>query len=188
MRSSGCRSVDPCDASIIIQLQYSDDDAAPGEPSSLESYLEYTFTSSGRYYVGVSGFGNSTYDPITGNGDTSGSMGEYSLTLSDVTPDTTSPTAIINQAAGQTDPTGSSPINFTVVFSEPVTGFGNSDVTPSGTAGANGKTVTGSGTTYNVAVSGMTQSGTVTATIPAGAAQDAAGNGSDSADAEVFQG
>src|SRR4029077_13875312 len=34
--------------------------------------------------------------------------------------------------------------------------------------------VTGSGTTYNVAVSGMTQSGTVTASIPAGVAS---GNG-----------
>ena len=33
------------------------------------------------------------------------------------------PTVTINQAAGQADPTNASPINFTVVFSEPVTGF-----------------------------------------------------------------
>jgi len=91
---------------------------------------------------------------------------------------TAPPTVTINQAAGQSDPTGNSSINFTVVFSEVVTGFGSSDVTLGGTAGATGKTVTGSGTTYNVAVSGMTQSGTVTATIPAGAAQDGAGNSS----------
>jgi hypothetical protein len=45
-----------------------------------------------------------------------------------------------------------------------------------GTAGATTAVVTGSGTTYNVAVSGMTQSGTVTASIPAGAASDLAGN------------
>jgi hypothetical protein len=64
-----------------------------------------------------------------------------------------------------------------VVFSESVTGFTSSDVTLGGTAGATGKTVTGSGTTYNLALSGMTQSGTVTATVPASGAQDAAGNG-----------
>ncbi len=69
-------------------------------------------------------------------------------------------------------------IVFTVVFSEAVTGFGSGDVTLGGTAGATGKNVTGSGTTYTVAVSGMTQSGTVTATIPAGSALDAAGNSS----------
>ena len=65
----------------------------------------------------------------------------------------------INQAAGQADPTNASPINFTVVFSESVTGFATGDVTLSGTAAATTGTVTGSGTTYNVAVSGMTGSG-----------------------------
>ena len=83
----------------------------------------------------------------------------------------------INQAAGQADPTNTSPINFTVVFSEPVTGFTDADVTLTGTAGATGTvTVLGSGTTYNVAVSGMTGDGTVIATVPAGGATDAAGN------------
>ena len=83
-------------------------------------------------------------------------------------------TVTINQAVGQADPTGTSPINFTVVFSAPVTDFATGDVTLSGTAGATTAIVTGSGTTYNVAVSGMTQSGTVIATILAGVAQDAA--------------
>jgi len=91
-------------------------------------------------------------------------------------PDTTAPTVTINQATGQADPTGSSPINFTVVFSEPVTGFATGDVTLSGTAGATTAIVTGSGTTYNVAVSGMTGSGTVIATVPANVAEDGAGN------------
>ncbi|WP_199248962.1 cadherin-like domain-containing protein [[Phormidium] sp. ETS-05] len=45
-----------------------------------------------------------------------------------------------------------------------------------GTAGATTSTITGSGTTYNVAVSGMTTSGTVIPTIIANAATDAAGN------------
>ncbi|MGB4844150.1 MAG: zinc-dependent metalloprotease family protein, partial [Ferruginibacter sp.] len=80
----------------------------------------------------------------------------------------TNPTVTINQAAAQPDPTSASPINFTVVFDQAVTGFATGDVTLSGTAGATTGTVTGSGTTYNVAVTGMTMSGTVIATIPAG--------------------
>ena len=44
------------------------------------------------------------------------------------------PTVTINQAAGQADPTNASPINFTVVFSEPVTDFATGDVTLGGTA------------------------------------------------------
>ena len=52
-----------------------------------------------------------------------------------VTYDTTAPTVTINQAAGQADPTNASPINFTVVFSESVTGFDGTDMTFTGTAG-----------------------------------------------------
>ena len=83
------------------------------------------------------------------------------------------PTVTINQAVGQGDPTGISPINFTVVFSAVVTGFATGDVTIGGTAGATTATVTGSGTTYNVAVTGMTAAGTVSVTVPAGVAVDA---------------
>jgi VCBS repeat-containing protein len=90
--------------------------------------------------------------------------------------DTTPPSVTINQAAGQDDSTNSSPINFEVVFSEPVTGFTGADVTLSGTAGATTATVSGSGTTYTVAASGMSSDGTVIASIPANAAQDAGGN------------
>ena len=86
------------------------------------------------------------------------------------------PTVTINQAAGQTDPTNASPINFTAVFSEAVTDFATGDVTLTGTAGATTGTVTeiapNDGTTYNVAVSGMTGAGTVIATIAAGVAQN----------------
>jgi predicted extracellular nuclease len=94
--------------------------------------------------------------------------------------DTVSPTVTINHAISQADPTGASPVNFTVIFSEPVTGFATGDVTVSGTAGATIGTVTeaapNNGTTYNVAVSGMTAYGTVTASVAAGKALDAAGN------------
>jgi hypothetical protein len=92
--------------------------------------------------------------------------------------DTTPPTVTINQAAGQADPTNSGTVNFTVVFSESVTGFTGSDVAigGTGTGGTKAATVTGGPTTYNVAVSGATGNGTITATVPASAAQDAAGN------------
>jgi hypothetical protein len=93
--------------------------------------------------------------------------------------DTTDPMVTINQAAAQDDPTNASPINFTVVFSEVVTDFATGDVSLSGTAGATTATVTGSGTTYNVAVSGMTGDGTVIATIAADQAHDAASNGNE---------
>jgi CSLREA domain-containing protein len=95
--------------------------------------------------------------------------------------DTTPPSVTIDRASDQAASTGSSPIHFTVVFSEPVTGFDDSDVTLGGTAGANKAVVTeaapNDGTTYDVAVSGMSRDGTVIASIPADAAQDAAQNG-----------
>jgi hypothetical protein len=109
--------------------------------------------------------------------DTSGN-GNLASTSTDnvVTYDVTVPTVTINQAAAQADPTGVSPINFTVIFSEPVTGFTGADITLTGTAGATTSLVTGGGTTYNVAVSGMAGSGTVIATVNLGAATDVANN------------
>jgi len=86
------------------------------------------------------------------------------------------PTVTINRTVGQADPTKNSPINFTVVFSESVTGFATGDVTLSGTAGATTGNVSGSGTTYNVAVSGMTTSGTVVASVNAGVAKSVSTN------------
>lgn len=102
--------------------------------------------------------------------------GGFCLSISDPPSDTTPPTVTVNRAAGQADPISGSPITFVVEFSEAVTGFDEADVTLGGTAGATTKALTGNGTTYNVRVNGMTQSGTVSVNIPAGAAQDAAGN------------
>jgi CSLREA domain-containing protein len=92
------------------------------------------------------------------------------------TVDGTAPDVTINQKTGQPDPTSGTTINFTAVFSEPVSGFDGSDVTLGGGAGATSAVVTGGPTTYNVAVSGMSVAGTVTASIPAGAASDGVGN------------
>jgi Bacterial Ig-like domain/FG-GAP-like repeat/Beta-propeller repeat len=88
-------------------------------------------------------------------------------------------TVKINQTENQSDPAHDWPIHFTVDFSRPVTDFSAQDVTLSGTAGATMATVTligVDGTTYDVAVSGMTGSGTVIASIAQGAAHDSTGN------------
>ena len=143
--------------------------------------LDPDVTGSGTTYnVAVSGMTTSgtvtatlsggVVNDAAGNGNTASNTGS-------VTWDVTAPTVTINQAGGQADPTNTSPINFTVVFSEPVTGFTDADVTLSGSAGGTlDPEVTGSGTTYNVAVSGMAGDGTVIATVNLGAATDAAGN------------
>ena len=138
--------------------------------------------SGANYTVAVSGMSDSGTVTVTipagaaqdtvGNSNTASTSTDNTVTF-----DNTAPTVTINRAVGQADPTNVGPINFTVVFNEPVTGFTGADVALTGSAGATTAVVTGSGTTYNVAVSGMTSAGAVIATIPAGNAQDAAGNG-----------
>jgi len=81
----------------------------------------------------------------------------------------------LNQASAQSDPATAEPIKFTVTFSESVTGFESIDVTLRAVPGATAA-VTGSGASYTVAVSGMTDAGTVTASIAAAIVTDAAGN------------
>ncbi|MBI2704609.1 MAG: hypothetical protein HYX32_04880, partial [Actinobacteria bacterium] len=96
------------------------------------------------------------------------------ITNDDVAPDP-SPTVTIDQAAGQPDP-ASAPIEFTVVFSEAVTGFTATDVSLAGSTAPGTLTaaVSGSGAVYTVTVSGMTGAGDVVASIVAGAAVDSA--------------
>lgn len=141
-----------------------------------------TVTGSGvTYTVGVSGMtatGTVTAE-VSPNAatDAAGNASAASTsTDNSVDYDGARPTVTINQANGQADPTNASPVTFTVVFSESVTGFTASDVTVGGTAGPTTSSVTGSGTTYSVAVSGMTVTGTVTATVNPGGATDIAGN------------
>jgi hypothetical protein len=100
-------------------------------------------------------------------------------------------TVTINQAVGQDDPAGDVPILFTVVFSRSVTGFATGDVTVTGTSGAVLGVVSGSGATYTVSVSDVTEvAGSVVVNIPAGvaaAADDATPNyASTSTDNSVF--
>jgi hypothetical protein len=64
------------------QLAFDDDSPAPGESTPRDSYLEHTFASAGNYYLGVSGYGNQIYNPVTGGGDNNGSQGSYTLRVS----------------------------------------------------------------------------------------------------------
>lgn len=71
-----------------VEIAFSDDDPAPGESAStLESYLDFTFPTSDVYYLGVSGFGNRNYDPLTGSGDQEGSVGAYQIFIDSLDPD-----------------------------------------------------------------------------------------------------
>ncbi len=75
------------------------------------------------------------------------------------------PMVTINQAAGQSDPTTTVPVKFTVVFDQDVTGFDASDISFAGSTvtGALVATITGTGSTYEVSVSEITGSGNVVA-------------------------
>ncbi len=97
-----------------------------------------------------------------------------------ITVDRVQPVPTVSVPASQANPTSASPINFTVVFSTPVTGLTAAEVNLSSST-APGTLVatvspTGSGTTYNISVSGMTGAGNVVVYIPAGATEDALGN------------
>lgn len=64
------------------QLASNDNGSNPMESASAEAYLDYTFNFAGTYFIGISGSGNSSYNPISGDGDGNGSTGSYLLTIS----------------------------------------------------------------------------------------------------------
>jgi len=94
--------------------------------------------------------------------------------------DSVAPTVTINQASGQPDPTSSTPVRFDVVFSEPVNGFSAADLSFTGSTapGSYVAVITGTGATYRVNLTGITGSGTVAASVNAGAVVDALNNAS----------
>jgi hypothetical protein len=113
--------------------------------------------------------------------DAEGNSNEASTsTDNSVTYDNSGPYVEINQAITQDDPTRNTTVNFSVEFSESVTGFTDAAITLSGTAEATTAVVTETTpynrTKYNVAVSGMAKSGTVVASIAARVVTDASGN------------
>ncbi len=134
-------------------------------------------TVGGTYSIVSSALVNGTHSMSATATDSTGNLSPASPSTS-VTIDTVLPTVTLNQAAGQSDPTTSTPVNFTLAFSEPVTGVASVDVTYSGTAGTLTSAISGSGASYNVATSGMTKTGTVIASFATSGAQDLAGNNS----------
>ena len=142
----------------------------------------YTVTVSG---MTASGTVNVKVEAGAATDGTNASTASETASVDYLVPDTTKPTVTITKATGQADPTSASPIVFDVVFSEPVTGFGDSDVELSGSAGATTVDVAGSGAAYSVSVSGMTSSGTVVAEVPAGAATDGTNTNTESGTASV---
>jgi hypothetical protein len=150
------------------------------------SGLSATVSGSGANYTvsvtGMDGVGTVVASiPAGGAQDTDGDTAEANLastsTDNTVSFDNVPPTVTINQAGGQADPTNASPILFTVVFSESVTGFDGADVSLAGsTLSGLSASVSGSGANYTVSVTGMDGVGTVVASIPAGSATDLAGN------------
>ncbi|HJR78720.1 MAG TPA: Ig-like domain-containing protein [Anaerolineales bacterium] len=117
-----------------------------------------------------------TVDVSAGVAQDSGGNGNSAPSQFSRTFDTLAPSVTINQAAGQVDPTSANPINFTVVFSEPVTGFatGDVDLSASTATGTLTGAVSGGPTTYNVSVSGITGDGMVIVSIAADMATDGA--------------
>jgi len=65
------------------ELALNNDAAAPDENVvGFDAFLRFTFVTGGTFFVGVSNFNNTQYDPITGSGDTAGgqfSIGSYQL-------------------------------------------------------------------------------------------------------------
>ena len=99
------------------------------------------------------------------------------------TPPYTPPKVTIKPVATRVDPGSTSDVNFTVAFSERVTDFGPEDLVFGGTAQPTAVQISGGPAKYNVAVTGMQSSGTVTLSIQAGGVLDAAGHGNRAATA-----
>lgn len=98
-----------------------------------------------------------------------------SASSADVTVYNDRPTVTVNQATGQADPARTAPLNFTAVFSEPVTDFTSAAVAVSPASAT--VVVSRNGPTYTIAVSGLASSSAVTVTIPANAVHDTGGAG-----------
>jgi hypothetical protein len=58
-----------------------DDGAAPGETLLKDSYLAFTAPQDGAYYIGVSGFNNTEYDPTVAGSGRAGTTGYYQIEI-----------------------------------------------------------------------------------------------------------
>jgi LPXTG-site transpeptidase (sortase) family protein len=94
-----------------------------------------------------------------------------------VTVDATAPSVTINQAVGQADPVKTGPVTFTVVFSEPVTGFDAADISMFGSTAPAVSIlgISGGPTNYSI-VASAGGDGIIMLSLPTGAALDAYSN------------
>ena len=111
-----------------------------------------------------------------GQGDGFGKSTSGIFNLSEVGFEGNDLTVTINQSVGQADPTDLSPVSFTVVFSEAVTDFDETDVSISGIANPQIIIVSGSGTTYTIELSSVSANGEMIVQIPAGRVHNSVGN------------
>jgi hypothetical protein len=121
---------------------------------------------------------NGTHQVTAMATDTAGNASTASAALT-ITIDTANPTVTVNQAVGQADPASSAPVEFTVTFNESVSGLVAGDFLISGSAGPASPTISGGTSSYTLTVGSVTGEGTVSLSLPAGAAADLAGNTSD---------
>lgn len=64
-----------------LEVAANNNGVAPGELANNDSFLTYTAATPGVYYIGVTGFNNSTYNPVTGAGVVAGATGNYLLSV-----------------------------------------------------------------------------------------------------------
>ncbi|MBN2118052.1 MAG: lamin tail domain-containing protein [Anaerolineales bacterium] len=113
---------------------------------------------------------------LAGNGNTLSTSTDNEVTFND----DVSPSVTVNQASTQVDPATTLPINFTVVFSEPIDAstFTVSDIAQTGTVSGVTWTITDSGDhmTFALSATALTGLGTLIPTIPADQVTDLLGN------------
>ncbi len=89
--------------------------------SGTDSYIEFSLAAGGTYYIGVSGFGNISYDPSVAGSGSVGSVGNYLLTLSLVAAD---------DSGSSVGPDGFGYTGRVVAFGfEDISSFGNTGLT-----------------------------------------------------------
>lgn len=153
--------------------------------TSGSKYYMVTLESGRRYHVFIDQITDGPVTVVVPEGavtDSAGNRNQSSNQLS-IEYDTTPPTATINQASSQNDPTNSQPINFIATFSEPIrtNTFGVEDLTISGISETPTVTISEitphNGTTFNIAVSGLAQSGMISVKLLKDVVFDLAYNG-----------
>jgi hypothetical protein len=146
-----------------------------GVSGSGDTYTVSANTGSGNGTLGLNLVDNDSITDGAGNNLGGTGAGNGSFTGQVYTIDKTAPTVTVTAPSS---PQTASTVHFTATVSEatPDT-ISNGDITVGGTAGATTGPVTQStATSYDIAVTGMTMTGTITVKVNANAVSDAAGN------------